>query len=246
MRLSKLLAVTLISTLSTWTSANAALITSADSITGPVDIIDFSDHAQREITLGPAQVGNLVDRDVVYTATNDYDVAGFSGELFGIGRNGMWNQSMNGYAMSHVDDPSTPLRSTMRFTFNDGPVSAVGAFMNYCISSLTTRAPCDGAFPVLRVLGASMNVIEVYDLWSSAPIFTPDALNAGAFRGIVRDTADIYAFEFMGVGVIDNLTFTARPASVPEPATNALLGLGLGLMVLSRRRRGSFRNRLRG
>jgi hypothetical protein len=104
--------------------------------------------------------------------------------------------------------------------------------MNYCVAP---GAGCDS--PVLRILDSSLSILETYDLASLAPITTPDALNAGAFRGITRASADIYAFEFVGAGVFDDLTFSARPTSVPEPSTLMLLVVGIGLSALRSRRR---------
>ena len=209
-------------------AANATLITSASDIGGAPTVIDFSDHPIQEITLGPTQVGNLVGQNVIFTATNSFDVAGFSAGLYGLGTNGTWGSPQS---FAWVNPGAV---ATMRFTFLDGPVSDVGAFMNYCTNLPFSGPGCGTDGVVLSALGSSLEVLETYRLDTAAPIDTPDARNAGAFRGISRSTADIFAFEFSGGGVLDDLSFV-RPVpqgQVPEPSSLALLALSLGFLTL--------------
>src|SRR4029077_6125005 len=100
-----------------------------------------------------------------------------------------------------------------RFTFAAGLVSAVGAFENY--------SPDNGGSPTIRVLDSNGNILEQYDLSMIAPISTPNGLNQGAFRGIMRSTADIAAIEYRdGFQALDNLTFShSSVGKVAEPTS---------------------------
>jgi hypothetical protein len=218
-------------------TAHAAFIPSAGVLPGPATVIDFSDHLTQEITIGPEQVGALVGRDVLFTAINQYDVAGFSADIYGLGSNGQWGVTAAHDTFAWVN-PSIDTRvSSMRFTFVDAPVSFVGGFMNYCVSNAPAQTGCSNT-ALLRALDINGAILEQYDLASLAPIFTPDELDGGGFRGISRDTADIYAFEFVGPGVLDDLTFSAAPVSTPTPGT-------LGLFVTALLFGGFYSRRLR-
>lgn len=195
--------------------SQAALITSASGISSPT-VIDFSDKGQ-QFTTGPTQVGGLVGQDVVFTASGPS--GGFSYDGYGLVANGTWGSGMT-YAFIDNGDGAS-----IRFAFNSGLVSAVGGFLNY--------APGYSGELLIRALDTNFNVLEEYNINQLAAISTPGELNGGAFRGISRANADIYAFELVGgVGVIDDLTFSA----VPVPAAVWLFGSGLmGLVGMARR-----------
>lgn len=82
--------------------------------------------------------------------------------------------------MVHAVRLLTPLLALV----NRIPVHSVGAFMNY--------APDPRYGPTyIDALDSSGNILESYELNSSAPISTPYGVDAGASRGITRSTADI-------------------------------------------------------
>lgn len=207
-------------------SAEAIPVTSQAALGGPLTVIDFSQfNSGYTFTNGPTQVGGLVGEDVVYTAIAPG--AGFAGGPYVLGGNGNWSETFipgrDGYAFLNIGGTS------MTFKFNSGPVRAVGGFMNYC-------AECDFANAMIEALGLGGVVLETFNVETDAPIVTPNATNDGAFRGIVRATADIFAFRVSAdLAVLDDLSFV-RDGAVPEPATTALLGLGLLGAGVARRR----------
>lgn len=113
---------------------------------------------------------------------------------------------------------------TMRFTFVNA-VSGVGAFVNY--------DPSFGSV-FMRLLGETGNVLDEFNIFTAAPIngdFADE--DQGAFRGIVRQTNDVYAVEFEGGFVAaSDLNYL-----VPEPSTNVLIATGLALAAAARRRK---------
>lgn len=187
------------------TGASATLVTNSTSFPADPIVIDFSQFVgSNEIrgTNGPVQIGGLVGADVVFTGT------GMNGWLsnfhnFGLNANGAWTFARNGYAALNS--------STDLIVFTSAtPVSAVGGFMNY--SPTYPNA-------TIEVLGSGDVVLESYDLTSAAPIST-SGNDQGAFRGIVRSSADIVAFRICGgYPVIDNLTFAGASTTSCTPDT---------------------------
>ena len=213
--------------------ASAELITSSAGIGGPSKTVNFSQFSAPFVsTIGPVQIGGLVGESITWSSP--LLTAGIGSGPYGLGGNGRWDASRTFTASG--DDTAV-----MLYSFLDGPVSAVGGFLNYGIE--------DGVFvaPVLiEALDINGNVLESYDLLTLAAILTPGGLNDGAFRGIVRPTNDIYGFQISGRGIVlDDLTFARVPvtATVPEPATLWLVGIGAatcaGVLRRSRRRPGS-------
>lgn len=203
--------------------------------------LNFDSHPTQEFTLGPVGLVASNGQGVTYTGTNPSNVAGFSAEIYGLGENGNWRGQS--FLFSNGDGDGGRL-STLRLTFDNGPVSFAGGFLNYVLTS-DTNPYYDSSVFAIRALGADGAVLEEHVLEATAPIRTPvviendvvtHGLNDGAFRGIGRASADIYAFEIRGGGVLRDLQFSdAVAAPVPEPAAPLLFAMG-GLLAWAGRR----------
>ncbi|GAB4108069.1 MAG: hypothetical protein Kow00105_13980 [Phycisphaeraceae bacterium] len=202
-------------------NCQAALVTSSSSLT-PSTVIDFQQFTTLAIADAiPVQVGTPVGWDVeVFGIGNDTYIGPVSHSL---GSNGSWNSTSDPSFYSARLPVGTSL--AMDFVFNTMPVMGVGGFMNY--------AP--GYGPVLiEAYDASGTLLESHEISTVAPISTPGGLNQGAFRGILRTSADITTFRLAGgYAVIDNLAFIG----VPEPASIFCLGMG-GACLFKRKRKG--------
>jgi len=229
----------------------ANTITDAGNIPEPSQTVDFSqftgdfsadcpDTFSNDFcfTDGPIQVGDLVFEDIVWSSTIEFSVIG-NGD-YGLGANGDWNSGRNGYVGTNSGSDTV----VMRFDFNDGAVCAVGGFVNYQPGNFDPF--------VIRALDNGNAVLETFDVSIDAPINTPNALNDGAFRGIVRTSNDIAAIELAGeFNVLDDLKFSrscdniavageiipieqtslilagAQPFSWMIPVTLSVIGIGL-------------------
>lgn len=210
-----------------FSAAHAALVTSSAGFVSPT-VVDFNAFAVGGygFTFGPVAVGG----GVTFTATgpNNSGMGAVLGDgLYGLGGNGDWGTGTTAPgAYTGVDggDPAT----SMTFTLSS-PVAAIGGFMNY--------VPGYVDYPLIEALDGSNNVLESYNLEALAPISTPGGYNDGAFRGIVRPSADIHAFRVVSAyAVLDDLTFAT--SVIPEPAETAMAGAalaGLGAVWLRRR-----------
>ena len=186
---------------------NAAFITT-NNISNPT-VVDFSTQPTVSIVPGPLQIGGLVGADITVIGTPDSKLrTNYNGWPFN--SNGAWG---NGMTYIANDAPHTSLL----FSFNDGPVSAVSAFMNH--------APGFDDL-VISVYDAGMNLLESYNVTALADIVTPNGANAGGTRGINRGVNDIKYFEVTSIyPVLDDLTFTR----VPEPGSLLLVSFGAAL-----------------
>lgn len=110
-----------------------------------------------------------------------------------------------------------------------GLFSAVGGFINY--------APGYGTPTIAALAADGSTVLESWDLSVFGPIATPGGINAGAFRGIQRGSADIAFFRISDSFIVMyDITLDGNVPSVPEPTSFLLLGGGLAALVLRRRR----------
>lgn len=229
-------ATTLVALVTGGRLAQAAIITSEASVSGAT-VIDFSQFAGGgyNFTFGPTQIGGVVGSDVVFTAApggggNSGDGSVLGDGSYGLSENGSWDTGPGGDAYTGLDSDT----GHMTYTFNDGPVSAVGGFINYVPDAGYSSAIIE----VLAVDG--MTVLESYVLNTDAPISTPGGSNAGSFRGISRAVADIGAFRVRNAYIVlDDLRFGSSGVQpVPEPASLAIFGVGaLGLFIARRRGR---------
>jgi hypothetical protein len=202
----------------------ATPITSVAGLTGATTTIDFSQFTgggQLTGVNGPVQIGAVAGVDVTVQDMSAGSNIWLYNAGWGLLANGSWDSGRNGFLGIF------PGSGPVRISFNDGPVSGVGLFMNY---------PDPDFLPqTLRAFDSGGTLLELFDVGVSAPISTPGGLNAGAFRGIQLATASIAYIELFGnTSVYDNLTFTQT--AIPEPASMLLLGTGLAVTALRRRR----------
>jgi len=177
-------------------NAFAVTVIDANDIAEPSKTVDFSQFGPFVDTQGPVQVGDLVGEDIEWSSTTPFSVIGNG--FYGLGTNGNWDAGRNGYVGLNDADQG----NSMRFDFNDDSVCGVGGFVNY--------APDFFQNPfTITALDSNNDVLETFDVSNNAPISTPNAINDGEFRGIVRATNDIAALELSGeFDVLDDLKFT--------------------------------------
>jgi len=210
--------------------APAALVTDTSLFVSPT-VYDFSAYAGCTSTFG-SQAGcapslTLAGTGIQFTGTSGFFGSALYNGSWSLVDNGSWDSGRNGYAGNNGRETG----DFARFTFPT-PVSAVGGFFNYAVR-------VDGGIPrpfTILAYGAGNVLLESYDIETLAPISTLGGVNAGAFRGIVRGSSDIVAFEFQnGVSVVDDLTYADATAAVPEPGS--LFLVASGLLGLTRIRR---------
>ena len=208
--------------------ASAAPVTSTAGF-GTASVIDFSQFAASCGSFaaagcqGPLNVGSLVGETVTYTGTSGTDGSSVYNNTFGLGGNGVWGDGRNGFVGNN------DVTAFMQFMFEAGPVAGVGGFVNY--------APSFFGEAIMEALDSQGNVIETFNVTADAPISTPGAENAGAFRGFLHATSDIYGVRYSNAfSGLDDRTFT-RGAAIPEPSMLALVALALGALSVARRRK---------
>lgn len=208
--------------------ASASPITSAGGLVGSTAVIDFSQFTgagQLTGVNGPTQIGSVIGANVIAQDMSGGSNIWLYNSGWGLGDNGSWGAGMNGFLGIF------PNNGPVRISFNDGPISGFGLFMNYPVQTGTSFLPQQ-----ISAFDGSGTLLEMFDVGVNAPISTPGGLDDGGFRGIQLGSASIAYIELLGdTAVYDNLTFT-RSNSVPEPGSLALVGLAvLGLRLVRRK-----------
>jgi hypothetical protein len=192
----------------------AQLLTSAAGYRGPVlDLASLDSRENRPFTAAISLPGGIT---AVPQGRN-----GLTGsEGYGFGDNGL------SIRLPIIGSNSESDAISFRFAT---PVSQFGALMNYAVLG----GQPFGAAPVISAFDAADQLIARFDLSVLAPIDTPNALNAFAFRGI--SAAGIARFDVAG-SFIALAGGTGMGGAVPEPASWALLIGGFGLVGSALRR----------
>ncbi len=203
-------------------AAQAALITSDATYTGPDLNLAGYDNGSFNFTFGPVTVGEFT-----FTRSNTQTNSGLGAVV------GQGDYALNDNGNFGGDAVYIGLDGGGGYGYLTGATgySQMGFFFNYARFG---RTPV-GDDPTIAALDINGNVLEEYNLLATAPIGTPGGFNAFAFRGISRSTADIYGFRFGGSYILATGTATGEviptvppTGAVPEPGVWALMILGFG------------------
>lgn len=217
--------------------SHATLTTDLSQIPQPYAIINFSVLAGQGYvsSQGPLDFSDDSNQRTATFTSNNPDTSTLGDGSYDLGVNGTWGSPQT-YAAIDFDFLGGDGYS-MTFAF-DKAVSGVTFFMNYRIP---TQQEIDGGISysdvILSAFGTS-GLLESYDLNTLAPISTPGGTNLGAYRGILRDAADITSIELSNSGAIVGSLYLSAPDitgnTVPEPVTSLLATFVLSIAVIYR------------
>lgn len=176
------------------------------------------------------QIGASLGADVGVAARNGPLLMGAPLGAWSLGSNGEWTSARSFVGVDGGLDDAGNI-GTLVFDFGGQTVSQVGAVLNF-----DPDFTYGFGLPLplyIAAYGLDGTLLDSYEL----PVFTPGAVDEGAFYGIRLATASIARFEVSGpYAVVDDLSFTAP---VPEPGTWALMAAGLAALGAMQRRRAS-------
>jgi hypothetical protein len=207
--------------------ANAAFITDVSSLTGAINLIDFSEFTgsnQHQRINGPINIGAPVGEDIQVSTAQDPEDLWLANTTWNLSNNQEWTSDRNGFL--GIYQPDNVNVFPVRIDFNSGDISSFGFFMNYF-----SNTGEDNGVVSLSAYDSGSTLLEefIINASNSTSISTPENNDRGAFRGIKRDNSDIAYIELLGFhSVFDDLQFTrSGTSSVPEPGSILVLMLGL-------------------
>jgi hypothetical protein len=206
-------------------AAQAELVTSAAEM-GSGLLVQTFDEALDNST-PRVQIGASLGVDVGVSASNGPLLLGAPLGAWSLGSNGEWTSARTFVGVDGGLDDDGRI-GTLVFDFGGQTVSQVGAVLNF-----DPDFTYGFGLPLplyIAAYGLDGTLLDSYEL----PLFTPGAVNEGAFYGIRLATASIARFEVSGpYAVVDDLSFS-QP--VPEPGTWALMAAGLAALAVAQRR----------
>jgi len=218
-------ALALVGSLSAAPAANAAVVLSTDptGYSGPlIDLVDVFVFPGKPVGLfRAATAGPLaLPGGITYTSESLSSTIG----------NGSYFLDANGMSMATRIIGTNDDFAFVTLAFS-AAVSSFGGFWNY--------APGIGNNPVIEAYDVFNNLLGSFDLAVLAPISTPGATDAFAFRGIESDAADIASIRFGGSFMILAETGSVPVAPIPLPGACVLLLAAMGGLGVAVRRRKS-------